>query len=194
MKIRYYGLKDLWKYFELTKNYQYTGIVEEHAIKNIVQAIFPTLTGSLLDTAESDEIWCKYIVPRYFDVYTFGIANGEDRFYEEEWAEWFRLYASILYRTYDKYKALIDIYDDELSNLMNDVKTTSEIKFNDTPQNQFNSLNYNWADDAHLTNISRSSTTNELGTKMARITEIQNNLRNIYADWADEFRGLFIYD
>lgn len=86
---------------------------------------------------------------------------------------------------------MIDIYNDNLDLLMSDPSSSTEMKFNDTPQNTQGV--YDWSDDNHLTNVTKTTTTTPVGTKMERINEIQESFRDLYSDWAREFGGLFIY-
>lgn len=191
---KYFTLKDLFDIVAPLKDYMYTGKVEEHAIKNITQAFYPSLTDTILDTAEANTLWCTYIVPRYYNMACFyvDLVNPESEFYEEEWRNWFRKFNSILVRNYEKYKLMIGYFNAAKNNLMDNIKSTSESKFNDTPQNVQGI--YDWSDDDHLSNITRNETSTELGSKISRLKEIEDNITDHYDKWADEFGGLFIYE
>lgn len=117
---------------------------------------------------------------------------------------------SIFEDSKDRYLTLIKLYEDELDNLMADVVSQSEVvvegsangdtRFNDTPQNT--PVDDGYAADNYTTNITKSTSSNSstttttqstnLTTKMNRINEVQNMLKNLYADWAFEFNKLIV--
>lgn len=108
------------------------------------------------------------------------------------------------------YTTLINIYENELDDLLADVASQSEVvvegsangdtRFNDTPQNT--PIDDGYAADNYTTNITKSTSSNSstttttqstnLTTKMNRINEVQNMLKNLYADWAFEFNKLIV--
>lgn len=121
---------------------------------------------------------------------------------------------SLYIDTKDYYENLIGVYEDELSNLMDPISSSTsnsstttasgnnETRFNDTPQNTLASGTY--ADDNYATNVTKansgssvgvigsSTTENDGMSKMARIDEVQRMLRNLYGDWAFEFNKLIV--
>lgn len=98
---------------------------------------------------------------------------------------------NVILMTYDRYANIIDIYQSNVSKLMNQVKTTTSVKntFNDTPQESGD-----FDDDMHLTNINNSQgeTLMDSDTPMGRIREIQESLRSTLMDWSNEFDKCFI--
>lgn len=107
---------------------------------------------------------------------------------------------SIYIDTKDRYETLINMYNSELTNLLNGVATTTtgngSTRFNDTPQNTPTSGGY--ATDDYSTNVTSTNNTvtvtSDVNTKMARIDEIQRLLKDLYADWAVEFNRLILED
>lgn len=105
---------------------------------------------------------------------------------------------SLYIDTKDRYERLINIYNDELDDLMLPVTTITdgdgETRFNDTPQNFPNAEGY--AEDNYTTNVTKAknkvTVSNDLTSKMNRINEVQTMLRNLYADWAFEFNKLIV--
>lgn len=99
---------------------------------------------------------------------------------------------SIYQDTQDRFRALINIYNDELNDLLKPVSTTSETRFNDTPQNLPVSDSY--AADNYTTTITSSKVKSDGTSVMNRIDEVQQKLRDVYADWAFEFNKLVMED
>lgn len=99
---------------------------------------------------------------------------------------------SIYIDTQQRYRALINIYSDELNNLMNQVETDSETRFNDTPQNL--PVNDGYAADNYTTTITSSKVKSDGTSVINRIDEVQQKLRDIYADWAFQFNKLVMED
>lgn len=105
---------------------------------------------------------------------------------------------SIFEDTKDRYLTLIQMYEDELDDLLDGVRTVTdgdgETRFNDTPQNFPNAEGY--AEDNYTTNVTKAkntvTVTSDVNTKMARIDEVHRLLRNLYADWAFEFNKLIV--
>ena len=85
--------------------------------------------------------------------------------------------------SYPRYKELLDLYNDEKDHLMDDVKSWT--KFNDAPQmaNQYDSNEY-------VSNYTEYG--NQYASKIARIKEIDDEMRNLMGDWCDEFARCFI--
>lgn len=102
---------------------------------------------------------------------------------------------NIFMMTKDRYETLLNIYKDELDNLLEGVKTTTHGtgQFNDTPQNVQNVAEA-FGDGSHVSNITKSDAeaVSDVDTKINRIDEIQKKVRNIWKDWIDEFKPLFI--
>lgn len=100
----------------------------------------------------------------------------------------------VLNRTHERYVTLLTSYANAKANLMADVKSTtaSKRKHNDTPQNQ-NSQDVYEGDD-YITDFTAFETENktEMGTKMARLREIQEDYENVMADWVNEFGRVFL--
>ena len=105
---------------------------------------------------------------------------------------------SIFEDTKERYLTLIQMYEDELDDLLDGVVTVTDgdgtVRFNDTPQNTPTAGGY--AEDNYSTNVTTNkntvTVTSDLNTKMARIDEIYRLLKNLYADWAFEFNKLIV--
>ena len=144
-------------------------------------------------------------------------ASAEDKkamFEETDYKLWFTLA-----RTYDKYKALLAMYDAQLATLFDGVSKTTynavtdaqtynvgartkTSRVNDTPQN-----GGDWDDDDHTSEITKDSdaaavdTANNVRTgsldvsspAYEKLDKIQNTIKSVYEDWAKEFEKCF-YD
>ena len=88
----------------------------------------------------------------------------------------------------ERYIPLINMYTNNIGNLLNQIKSSSINKFNDTPQN----TNTGFEGDNHVSNISQSETTTDGGTLISRLDEIRQNLHSVYGEWAREFSAFTI--
>ena len=149
---------------------------------------------SKLKDSKANKLFCTYIAPRYkntFVSFLDGTVASED--VTKEYADWILNFVVIFLRTFLKYDKMLTLYEDSKNKLLDEVKSFSESKFNDTPQNA-SSAQYDWSTDNHLTNITRVESGTDLDTVIARLDEVENNIKDYYTRWADEFGGLFIYD
>ena len=103
--------------------------------------------------------------------------------------------------TKDYYEPLISMYKAKMTDILGPVQTitssTTESRFNDTPQNaQLTPSQY--ATDNYSTNITKGkgdqTVSADNATVMARLKEIQDHLKNLYDDWAEEFCRLKVGD
>lgn len=108
--------------------------------------------------------------------------------------KWGYKFVSLLNLTYEYYVPLLKFYRSAKNNLMDDIEAVSSntVKFNDTPQNN-NSTQVYEGDDyiTHFTkteNVSKSP----LVSKINRLKEIQDDYKNVLADWVKEFEKLFL--
>lgn len=88
----------------------------------------------------------------------------------------------------DKYGLLIQNLELNKKKLLDDVKSSSIARFNDTPQNSGD-----FSDDNHTSNITKTENTTNAGTMMQRLNEIEDNIKQLYIDWSDEFRKFIIW-
>lgn len=94
--------------------------------------------------------------------------------------------------TEEFYLNVIKIYQDNLSKLMDKVKGKSinELIFNDTPQTDNGVLK----GDSYATNYTKTinETESDMKSPIERIKDIQESLKNVWADWTHKFRNIFI--
>ena len=113
---------------------------------------------------------------------------------EEEAYRFFVKFVNKILDTKEYYETLIGIYNSNLANLMGQVgaTTTNEVIFNDTPQTTSGVL----SGDTYATTYTKTTSTSlsDMKTLIERIKDIQDSLRNIWADWVAEFRHIFLED
>ena len=83
---------------------------------------------------------------------------------------------------------LIQNLNNNKAKLLDDVKSSSIARFNDTPQNSGD-----FSDDKHTSNITTTTNSSNVGTMMQRLNEIEDNIKQLYIDWSDEFRKFIIW-
>ena len=88
----------------------------------------------------------------------------------------------------EKYSMLIQNLSNNKAKLLDDVKSSSIARFNDTPQNSGD-----FSDDNHTSNITTTTNSSNVGTMMQRLNEIEDNIKQLYIDWSDEFRKFIIW-
>ena len=142
--------------------------------------------------AESSQaITCfkSYIWPRFYNevvVYT-DLDESEDfteKFAKTKVGQIFAWWIS----STEKYSLLIQNLEANKTKLLDDVKSSSISRFNDTPQNSGD-----FSDDQHTSNITTTTSSSNVGTMMARLNEIEDNIKQLYIDWSNEFRKFIIW-
>ena len=88
----------------------------------------------------------------------------------------------------EKYSLLIKNLEANKSKLLDDVKSASISRFNDTPQNSGD-----FSDDQHASTVTKTENSSNVGTMMARLNEIEDNIKQLYIDWSNEFRKFIIW-
>ena len=77
----------------------------------------------------------------------------------------------------DKYVMLIQNLELNKAKLLDDVKSSSLARFNDTPQNSGD-----FSDDNHTSTITKTENSSNVGTMMQRLNEIEDNIKQLYID------------
>lgn len=117
----------------------------------------------------------------------------DDASIQDAFNDWLLSYNSLINKTASRYLTLINLLNEKESSLLAQIKTSSTgtSRYNDTPQSSdFQEIEGT----DYASNITKTSgeTTSDGGTTIARLEEVRQNLRNLYTDWAEEFRQLFI--
>ena len=155
----------------------------------LVKVNFSRIPGANTETTESNNCFRNYIWPRFYQevvIYT-DLDKNED--FVEKFAEtkvgqimsWWQ-------SSTEKYSLLIQNVDANKSKLLDDVKSVSTSRFNDTPQNSGD-----FSDDQHTSTVTKTENSSNVGTMMQRLNEIEDNIKQLYIDWSNEFRKFIIW-
>lgn len=189
IKIRYYfALEELFEIFDLS-------VVQDLATAYTKSAgILDKEFGRVIDVLNDEySDWFIGFIDKPFDY------QGEYQPTEAEKnalkAKFIRKLITVYDFTKDKYIYLLNLYEEQKANLMNQLSTTVTVKsnhrVNDTPQN--GGL---WTDDKHSSSYEEGGSTTTTGldpkTVMERIAEIQENYKSVIKKWCKEFDPLFI--
>lgn len=174
------------------------GVAFMQGPKNFLEYIFTESSSVFPNKAPvkqdiSNNLFCNLICPAYKETY-IGYVDCEltDEAKEAAFKKFRRNFLYVLNNSYEVYSKLIGIYESEKDKLMDDIKSETESKYNDTPQNVQGI--YDWDTDDHLTSVTRNTSSTQIASKIARIAEIDRLLKDYYDEWAKQFGGLFIYE
>lgn len=129
-------------------------------------------------------LW-EYCYIRYSD--NIVAIKDENTYTSQDFKELFKAFVNVYLRTKSRYESIIDNYENIKADLLKKLNTTSKTKFNDTPQ-----AVGSFENDVFNSNVTLYSTEVDVATPIARLKEVENNLANYFALWADEFSGIFI--
>lgn len=141
------------------------------------------------DTEYTVKLLQNYIWPQFWDaaiMYIDGAYDDEDIVHEWEHKK------SKIYRWINEskevYELLIAQLEANKAKLLDKIATATNTKFNDTPQEPGF-----FTEDQYTSNITTTETTTDANTLMARLKEIQDDLKSLYGKWANEFSRFIIY-
>lgn len=148
-----------------------------------------TLFSAFAETDESQICFREYIWPRFYKEAIIYVDPDESEDFVKKFAEtkvgqifsWFKASS-------EKYVMLIRNLSANKAKLLDDVKSVSTSRFNDTPQNSGD-----FSDDQHTSTITRTENSSNVGTMMQRLNEIEDNIKQLYIDWSNEFRKFIIW-
>ena len=141
------------------------------------------------ETVETLTCFSKYIWPRFYNEAIIYVDSDEDEDFLEKFCRtkvgqimaWWQ-------SSSEKYSMLIQNLNNNKSKLLDDVKSVSTSRFNDTPQNSGD-----FSDDQHTSTITKTENSSNISTMMARLNEIEDNIKQLYIDWSNEFRKFIIW-
>ena len=137
--------------------------------------------STIVETTEAAEAYtcfANYIWPRFYQEAIIYVDSDEDedfvkKFSRTKVGQIFAWWQSSM----DKYVMLIQNLENNKSKLLDDVKSASISRFNDTPQNSGD-----FSDDQHTSNITKTENSSNVGTMMQRLNEIEDNIKQLYID------------
>lgn len=137
-----------------------------------------------------DKCWQNYIWPKFYDLPI--CYSDDDSIADDDSEKVFSNYIGAIVAWMDSsdsyYSILIKNLEDNKTKLLNQIKSNSIQRFNDTPQN-----GGDFSDDNHTTNTTSNEAYTDGGTVLSRLNEIENNLKRLYEQWSDEFRKFIIW-
>ena len=141
------------------------------------------------ETQESQTCFQNYIWPRFYQEFVIYTDSDESEDFVEKFCRTKvgQIFAWWMSST-EKYSLLIQNLEANKSKLLDDVKSASISRFNDTPQNSGD-----FSDDQHASTVTKTENSSNVGTMMARLNEIEDNIKQLYIDWSNEFRKFIIW-
>ena len=195
MERTYYTLDDIRKYINIYKNYNgpFSMLTASSGFisfmnKCLLYSNYSEIEGTVED-AQGYECFVNYIWPRFYQEAIIYVDSDEDedlvqKFCRTKVGQIFAWWTSSM----EKYSLLIQNLEANKAKLLDDVKSSSTSRFNDTPQNSGD-----FSDDAHTSTITKTENSSNVGTMMARLNEIEDNIKQLYMDWSNEFRKFIIW-
>ena len=146
-------------------------------------------TFNFTETNESQTCFKNYIWPRFYqEVVVYVDSDESESFVEKFCRTKVGQIMSWWTSSIEKYSLLIQNLTANKNKLLDDVKSASVSRFNDTPQNSGD-----FSDDNHTSTVTRTENSSNVGTMMARLNEIEDNIKQLYIDWSNEFRKFIIW-
>ena len=131
-----------------------------------------------IETPESIDCFRNHIWPRFYQESVIYVDSNETEEFLEKFARTkIGQIMSWWMSSSDKYSLLIQNLNNNKSKLLDDVKSSSIARFNDTPQNSGD-----FSDDNHTSNITKTESSSNVSTMMARLNEIEDNIKQLYLD------------
>lgn len=195
----YYGLTDFVhsQLFDYTAGiFSFVGwVLTESEISDKPLSTFTSMDGS---HTKAGTMFRDYLIPEFMDSFIMYIdvesnpweepvEPTEEELYEAAGPLFAKIYRWAL-ESCEKYELLISEYESAKTKLMDKLSSDSLTLFNDTPQ-----AGGDFTTDNYVTNATKVTSSTEVATPIERLREIQQKIRNLYADWADEFSKYVIY-
>ena len=141
------------------------------------------------EITESEKCFREYIWPRFYqEAIIYADLDKNEDFLEKFCRTKVGQIMSWWTSSTEKYSLLIQNLEANKSKLLDDVKSASISRFNDTPQNSGD-----FSDDQHTSTVTKTENSSNVGTMMARLNEIEDNIKQLYIDWSNEFRKFIIW-
>ena len=184
MERTYYTLDDIRKSLELYKNYNgpFSMLTASSGLisfmnKCLLYSNYSEIEGTIED-AQGYECFVNYIWPRFYQeaiIYTDSDETEDfvKKFARTKVGQIFAWWKSSI----DKYSMLIQNLENNKQKLLDDVKSSSISRFNDTPQNSGD-----FSDDQHTSTATKTENSSNVGTMMQRLNEIEDNIKQLYTD------------
>lgn len=187
----YYTLDDIREELEITGEGPYT--IGSRSLSSFLNSCLSKVnfTAAPYFTETQDSVNCfqLYIWPRFYQEAIIYVDSDDSESFVEKFC---RTKVGQIYAWWqsstEKYSLLIRNLIANKSKLLDDVKSASISRFNDTPQNSGD-----FSDDQHTSTVTKTENSSNVATMMARLNEIEDNIKQLYMDWSDEFRKFIIW-
>ena len=153
----------------------------------------PTNVNALNDVYLNN-LLIQYIYPRFYQEAILYIDSEDetdvltDAELAENFLPWIGRIYTWLMNTKDQYEKLITLYTSQENKLLEQVSSQTQTLVNDTPQNGGDVI----ADD-YVSNVATTTASTDAATPIARLSEIKDNLNNLYEEWARGFNRYMLY-
>ena len=137
-----------------------------------------------------DICWQEHIWPKFYDkaiCYTDDDTIADDDS-EKVFSNFIGPIIAWMTSSDTKFSLLISNQEANKTKLLDQIKSSSVNRFNDTPQNQGT-----FEDNEHNTNVTKTENATDGATLLARLNEIEDNLKRLYENWSNEFRKFIIW-
>lgn len=192
MERTYYTLDDIRKAVNLSPDLKGPYAMQDSSLSGFLNDCLKKVgynTTIFTETTESNNCFRNYIWPRFYqEVIVYVDSDENEDFVEKFCRTKVGQIMSWWISSSDKYILLIQNLENNKAKLLDDVKSSSIARFNDTPQNSGD-----FSDDNHTSNITKTESSSNVGTMMQRLNEIEDNIKQLYIDWSDEFRKFIIW-
>lgn len=164
-------------------NAQYTGSLnfEDNMTRTLfTNYIWPEFQNSTIAYIDKERnYWEESTEPDLTDIRTWFTEHGP------LWLRWLR-------ESKERYEPLITSFESIKDSLLGRVEsvTTAQVKSSDTPQIETDPFDLNYVSRADQSTTTLSS---DVNTPIERFREVQEKLRNLYADWANEFNRFVLH-
>lgn len=162
-------------------------------ISSVMQSCGWTAPGDNWITSFSkyiDICWQKHIWPKFYDkaiCYTDDDEIADDDS-EKVFSNFIGPIIAWMTSSDTKFSLLISNQEANRTKLLDQIKSSSVNRYNDTPQNKGT-----FEDNEHNTNVTKTENATDGATLLARLNEIEDNLKRLYENWSNEFRKFIIW-
>ena len=187
----YYTLDDIREALEITGEGPYA--IGNRSLSSFLNSCLSKVNfyvaPDFTETAESVNCFQLYIWPRFYqEAIIYADLDKNEDFVEKFCRTKVGQIMSWWQSSSEKYSLLIQNLTANKTKLLDDVKSASISRFNDTPQNSGD-----FSDDQHTSTVTKTENSSNVGTMMARLNEIEDNIKQLYIDWSNEFRKFIIW-
>ena len=196
---RYFTLNDVRHDMALYPTEEGPFVMEKNAVKmsdfisSVMQScgwIAPSADWNNSFSNYIDICWQEHIWPKFYDkaiCYTDDDEVADDDS-EKVFSNFTGPIIAWMTSSDTKFSLLISNQEANKTKLLDQIKSSSVNRFNDTPQNKGT-----FEDNEHNTNVTKTENATDGATLLARLNEIEDNLKRLYENWSNEFRKFIIW-